>query len=70
MDDQWRTDQGYFMGLDFNVMPFIFDLYEIPKKNRLTVFEQVKMISSYARQEISRQNKRKLDQAKRKSKKH
>ena len=41
---QWRVGAGGPIGLDYGILPFVFELHGVKKKKRLRVFDAVRMV--------------------------
>lgn len=56
MSTQWRVGPGGAYGLDYNVMPYIIGIRDIPAADAAEVFDAVRVMESAALDQI-RQNK-------------
>lgn len=64
MTSQWRTSSHAVHGLDYGVLPFIFNLLSIPPEKQLTIFDQVRIMEGEAIVVIRAQQKEALEKTK------
>lgn len=56
---QWRVGMNGFTGLDYNVIIApggIFDMFDIPKKKRLSLLDDIKVMEDEALKQMSRKS--------------
>lgn len=46
MSTQWRVGLNGAVGLDYNVLPFLFRLMRIPRENQLDVLDDIRVMES------------------------
>lgn len=61
---QWRTSGNTPIGIDYNVLPFLFDLVEAPTEKRLELFDKVRVMEDAALSLIREQHQEYLEKSK------
>lgn len=46
MSTQWRTSAAGYTGMDYGVLPVVFDLCRIPKRQRTEVFDDLQVMEA------------------------
>jgi hypothetical protein len=52
LGSQWRVAHSGPYGLDYNVLPMLFDLHEIPQSERLETMRSIRVMESAALEEM------------------
>lgn len=58
---QWRTASGGVVGLDYNVMPLAFEMFDISKEDQKEVMHDIRLMEARAITLLNSDNNKKRD---------